>query len=81
MLQSDDMSGMIPTYFAYVQDEKRTIYVDFRNEDKLLEIWKHIRQEADETIDNPPQIRKKAVDRSHLGETRYYNGVSFWTVP
>jgi hypothetical protein len=69
----------VPTLFSLKRDDKRTVYVNWQDQDKLLEIWKDIRQAAGEPIDNPPQIiERKPVDFNLLGESRFHNGVTYW---
>ena len=61
-----------------MRDEKRTVCVNWQGEGKLLEIWKHERQKAGETIDNPPQIaERKSVEFNLLGQSRSLNGVTY----
>jgi hypothetical protein len=69
----------VPNLFSLMRDDKRTVYVNWQDQDKLLEIWKHIRQAAGEPFDNPPQIiERKPVDFNLLGESRFHNGVTHW---
>jgi len=61
--------------------EKRTIFVDWRHEDMILEIWKNERQKAREGIDNPPPIEKtSSVDFNSLKDARDYKGVRYWVI-
>ncbi len=42
--------------FIRIAEEKRTIWVDSNDEEIALDIWKLVRQEAGETIDNSPAV-------------------------
>ena len=48
--------------FIRIAEEKRTIWVDSNDEEIVLDIWKLVRQEAAETIDNPPAIQHEPME-------------------
>jgi hypothetical protein len=58
--------------FIRIAEEKRTIWVDSNDEEIALDIWKLVRQEAGETIDNPPAIQHEPMDLNLLEDARYY---------
>jgi hypothetical protein len=64
-----------------MRDEKRTILVNWQQEDVIVEIWEHERQTAGEEIDNRPPIEHtSSVDFNSLKDRREYNGVSYWVI-
>jgi hypothetical protein len=71
----------VATLFSWMRDDKRTVYVNWQDHDKLLEIWKHIRQAAVEPTDDPPQItERKSVEFNLLGQSGSLNGVTYWVI-
>jgi hypothetical protein len=70
--------------FIRIADEKRTVWVDSNDEEIALYIWKLVRQEAGETIDNPPAIQHEPMDLDLLEKTQYYKRggkeVMYWVL-
>jgi hypothetical protein len=64
-----------------MRDEKRTILVNWQQEDMIVEIWKHVRQAAKEPIDNRPTIEHTSpVDFNSLKDPRDYKAVKYWVI-
>ena len=71
----------VPTLFCQMRDEKRTILINWQQEDMILEIWEHERQTAGEGIDNRPPIEHtSSVDFNSLKDARDYKGVRYWVI-
>jgi len=71
----------VPTLFCQMRDEKRTILVNWQQEDMIVEIWEHERQTAGEEIDNRPPIEHtSSVDFNSLKDARDYKGVRYWVI-
>jgi hypothetical protein len=70
--------------FIRIAEEKRTIWVDSNDEEIALDIWKLVRQEAGETIDNPPAIQHEPMDLNSLEHARCYKHggkeVTYWVL-
>jgi hypothetical protein len=66
--------------FIRIAEEKRTIWVDSNDEEIALDIWELVRQEASETIDNPPAIQHEPMDLNLLEDARCYKGVMYWVL-
>jgi hypothetical protein len=70
--------------FIRIAEEKRTIWVDSNDEEIVLDIWKLVRQEAGETIDNPPAIQHEPMDLNLLEDARYHKHggkeVMYWVL-
>jgi hypothetical protein len=66
--------------FIRIAEEKRTIWVDSNDEEIALDIWKLVRQEAGETIDNPPTIQQTPMELNLLKDAQYYKGVMYWVL-
>lgn len=70
--------------FIRIAGEKRTIWVASNNEEIALDIWKLVRQEAGETIDNPPAIQHEPMDLNLLEHPQYYKRggkeVTYWVL-
>ena len=70
--------------FIRIAEEKRTIWVDSNDEEIALDIWKLVRQEAGETIDNPPAVQHEPMDLDLLEDARYYKHggkeVEYWVL-
>ena len=70
--------------FLRIADEKRTIWADSNDEQIALDLWKLVRQDAGETIDNPPAIQHEPMDLDLLEHAQYYkhNGkeVTYWVL-
>jgi hypothetical protein len=67
-----------------IAEEKRTIWVDSNDEEIALVIWKLVRQEAGETIDNPPAIQHEPMDLNLLEHARCHTHggkeVTYWVL-
>jgi hypothetical protein len=64
-----------------MRDEKRTILINWEQEDMILEIWEYERQTAGEGIDNRPPIEHtSSVDLSSLKDAKDYKGVRYWVI-
>ena len=71
----------VPTLFCQMRDEKRTILVNWQQEDMIVEIWEHERQTAGEGIDNRPPIEHtSSVDFDSLKDPREYKAVRYWVI-
>ena len=70
--------------FIRIAEEKRTIWVDSNDEEIVLDIWKLVRQEAGETIDNLPAIQHEPMDLNLLEHAQYckHGGkkVTYWVL-
>jgi hypothetical protein len=70
--------------FIRIAEEKRTIWVDSNDEEIALDIWKLVRQEAGETIDNSPAIQHEPMDLNLLEHARCYKHgdkeVTYWVL-
>jgi hypothetical protein len=70
--------------FIRIADEKRTIWVDSNDEEVALDLWKLVRQDAGETIDNPPAIQHEPMDLDLLEHAQYYKlggkEVTYWVL-
>ena len=70
-----------PTLFCQMRDEKRTILVNWQQEDMILEIWEHERQTTGGGIGNRPPIEHtSSVDFNSLKDARDYKGVRYWVI-
>jgi hypothetical protein len=58
--------------FIRIADEKRTIWVDSNDEEIALDLWKLVRLDVGETIDNPPAIQHEPMDLDLLKDAQYY---------
>jgi hypothetical protein len=70
--------------FIRIADEKRTIWVDSNDEETALDLWKLVRQDAGETIDNSPAIQHEPMDLDLLEHAQYYKHggkeVMYWVL-
>ncbi len=74
----------IERFFLRIADEKRTIWVDSNDEEIALDLWKLVRREAGETVDNSPAIQHEPMGLDLLEHARYYKHggkeVEYWVL-
>jgi hypothetical protein len=71
----------VPTLLCQMRDEKRTILVNWQQEDMIVEIWEHERQTAGGGMGNRPPIEHtSSVDFNSLKDPKDYKGVRYWVI-
>lgn|GEM_PF-6943236 len=71
----------VPTLLCQMRDEKRTILVNWQQEDMIVEIWEHERQTAGREKGNRPPIEHtSSVDFNSLKDPKEYKGVRYWVI-